>query len=316
MVATAARDGLGACRSVTITCVSETGWHDTATLLADIKAAGGPGGDQWRTGFDPDNAAGSCSLVEVTARNGHRRRFLLDAGWNPAYMEERFRATGLDEMLRAGAIEFLYLSHEHFDHLWGIEAVLRLVPSIRIVAPAGFRPEALALLQGADYPAARTGNAVAHRGELVLLPSGRLHRLMAGIGSATFDLPILLGVQGEQSLFMVVEGKGVVCVTGCCHQGAVALADYAREHVAGEAGLYGLYGGLHISPFGPLQPEGEATVKAIGTYGFSRIACNHCTGQPAMRMMAELGYPLVAGSGRFGSASRLSVGNGDSVTFG
>ena len=86
---------------------------------------------------------------------------------------------------------------------------------------------------------------------------------------------------------------------GCC-----GLADYARRHVAAEDGLYGLYGGLHISPFGPLKPEGEATVKAIGGYGFTRIACNHCTGQPAMQRMAELGYPLVAGR------------NGDTVTFG
>ncbi len=104
--------------------------------------------------------------------------------------------------------------------------------------------------------------------------------------------------------------------TGCCHQGALALAEYARREVASDGRLYGLYGGLHISPFGPLKAEGEATVRGIGDCGFTKIACNHCTGLPAVEMMAALGYPLVGGSGRDGSQSRLYVGNGDSVTFG
>ncbi len=80
--------------------------------------------------------------------------------------------------------------------------------------------------------------------------------------------------------------------------------------------MYGVYGGLHIAPFGPLKPPQEAVVKGMGKYDFKKVAANHCTGLPAVQKMIELGYPVVRGTGRFGSKSDLFVGNGDEVFFG
>lgn len=80
--------------------------------------------------------------------------------------------------------------------------------------------------------------------------------------------------------------------------------------------MYGLYGGLHIAPFGPINPEREFIIKEMGKYNFKKIACNHCTGLVAVKRMIELGYPIVKGTARYGSRSELFVGNGDSVEFG
>ncbi len=132
---------IGACRAVTITAVTETGWWDTPRMMADIKAGGGAAACQWRMRFDPDNAAGSCSLIEVEGLDGVTRRILLDAGWNADYMAERFRSTGVARLLAEGGIDFLLLSHEHLDHFWGIEAVLRLAPAIPILVPGTLREE-------------------------------------------------------------------------------------------------------------------------------------------------------------------------------
>jgi len=38
----------GALKRLKILCISETGWHDTETLLADTKDAGGKGGESVR----------------------------------------------------------------------------------------------------------------------------------------------------------------------------------------------------------------------------------------------------------------------------
>jgi len=59
----------------------------------------------------------------------------------------------------------------------------------------------------------------------------------------------------------------------------------------------------------------EHIVAGMAKYNFKKIACNHCTGQVAVQHMIELGYPVVRGSGRFGSRSDLYVGNGDEVIF-
>ena len=80
--------------------------------------------------------------------------------------------------------------------------------------------------------------------------------------------------------------------------------------------MYGIYGGLHIAPFGPLRPNQEELVSGMAKYDFKRIAANHCTGLPAVQKMIELGYPVVRGTGRLGSKSDLYVGNGDEVSFG
>ena len=142
------KDALGECQSVTITCISEIGWHDTNQMLADIRAGNGPDASQWDKSWHADNAAGSASLVEVSLLDGERHKFLMDCGWNEAYMGRRFEETGVTHMLENGEIDFLFLSHEHLDHLWGLQAVLRHRPDITVCVPATFSDEALAFIRG------------------------------------------------------------------------------------------------------------------------------------------------------------------------
>jgi len=306
---------IGCCRSVVVTSVSEVGWWDTPRMLAQMAAGGGPGACQWGMHFDADNAAGSCSLLEVEALDGSVTRILLDAGWNSEYMSERFRATGVDRLLENGDIAFLFLSHEHLDHFWGIESVLRLAPEIPILVPGGLRQEGIEWLRGAEFAAAGISNRVPHRGPIVRMMSGGIHRLLPGLASVTFDLPILLDIRGEQSLYLNVAEKGLVCVTGCCHQGVLNLVDYAASNLDAGRQPYGLYGGLHIAPFAAMTEAQADIVRALGRYGFKKIAANHCTGPGAIALMRELDYPLVGGTARDGSVGTDHPGNGDVVRF-
>jgi len=306
---------IGCCRAVAVTSVSEVGWWDTPRMLAQMAAGGGRGACQWDIHFDADNAAGSCSLIEVEALDGSVTRILLDAGWNPEYMSERFRATGVDRMLENGDIAFLFLSHEHLAHFWGIESVLRLAPEIPILVPGGLRQEGIDWLRGAEFAAAGISNRVPHRGPIVRMMSGGIHRLLPGLASVTFDLPILLDIRGEQSLYLNVAEKGLVCLTGCCHQGVLNLVDYAAKNLDVGRRPYGLYGGLHIAPFAAMTEAQADIVRTLGRYGFKKIAANHCTGAEAIALMRELDYPLVGGTARDGSVGTDHPGNGDVVRF-
>jgi 7,8-dihydropterin-6-yl-methyl-4-(beta-D-ribofuranosyl)aminobenzene 5'-phosphate synthase len=307
---------IGQCRRLTVKCVSELGWLDGKYLIGQMEAAGGPQANQWEVPWDPKNAAGSCSLIDMETLDGRHHKFLLDTGWNNAYMDKCFKREGIDEMLRSGEIEFLVISHEHLDHYWGLETTLKYNPKIPIHIPATFYPEGMQFLKGAEFPVPSAKNAIAHEGVLVQSTPGKINKIFDGCALVAFDLPILIRVRGEQSLYFNVKDVGIVCVTGCCHQTILTFADFAREHIMGGENLYGLYGGLHIAPFGPLKEKQEETVKSMAKYQFKKIACNHCTGLPAVEKMIELGYPVVKGSGRHGSESDLYVGNGDEVVFG
>jgi 7,8-dihydropterin-6-yl-methyl-4-(beta-D-ribofuranosyl)aminobenzene 5'-phosphate synthase len=307
---------IGQCKSVRIRCISELGWFDSKKLIDQMKAAGGPKTNQWIIPWDPKNAAGSCTLIDMETLDGSHHKFLLDTGWSREYMDECFKRESVDKMLKNGEIEFLVISHEHLDHYWGLETTLKYNPDIKIIIPSTFYPEGMFYLRGTEYfiPSAR--NRITHRGELVKCEPKQVNKLFDGCAVVAFDLPIIIRVQGEQSLYFNVKDKGIVCVTGCCHQGILTFADFATEQIAGGDQMYGVYGGLHIAPFGPISPEREYLIKGMAKYQFKKVACNHCTGLAAVQKMVELGYPVVRGTARYGSKSDLYIGNGDEVQFG
>jgi 7,8-dihydropterin-6-yl-methyl-4-(beta-D-ribofuranosyl)aminobenzene 5'-phosphate synthase len=307
---------IGQCKSVRVTCVSELGWYDTKVLIKNMKAGGGPKANQWDIGWDLDNAAGSCTLIDMEALDGRHHKFLLDTGWNVDYMDKCFQREGVDKMLKKGDIECLVISHEHLDHYWGLESTLKNNPDIKIFIPSTFYSEGMNFLNGANFPKAKASNTIPHRGKLVQCKPGHINKLYDGCALVAFDLPIVIRVRGEESLYFNVKDKGMVCVTGCCHQGILTFADFAQKKLLGGDKMYGVYGGLHIAPFGPIQPERAHLITGMAKYNFEKVACNHCTGLKAVEKMIELGYPLVKGSGKHGSVSELYVGAGDQVFFG
>lgn len=309
---------IGQCKRVTIKCVSETGWFDTKTLVGDFKKAGGirANPNQWTIPFDPNNGAGSCSLIDMETLDGRHHKFLLDTGWNSRYMEECFKREGIDKMLSNGEIEFLFISHEHFDHFFGLEATLNYNPGIKVFIPSTFLTEGRHYLRGAEYLTPQVRNGVTHRGELVQLQPGHVNKLYEGCAGVAFDLPIVFKVRGEESLYFNVKDKGLVCVTGCCHQSVPTFVKFAQDNLVGGDRLYALYGGLHIAPQERLDPKKEKMIRDIADANFKVMACNHCTGLVAVKKMIELGYPVAKGTGRHGSRSDLFIGNSDEIVFG
>jgi len=295
---------IGQCKSVKVRCISETSWFDNAQFVADIKNAGGVSTNQYVIPWNPKNSGGYSALVEVEALDGTTRKFLLDTGWNPAWMEYSFQREGIDDLLRKKEIEFLFLSHEHLDHFWGLPVVLKYRPDIKILTSSGYYPEGKELIK-------KSG----HKGQLVELRPGGLNKLFPGCAAATFDIPILLRVQGEHGLFFNVKDKGLVTVTGCCHMGVLNLLKYGQENIQGSPKPYGLYGGLHICPFEQWDEKLNPVVSGIAAMNLQKVAANHCTGLITIQKMLEAKIPVVRGTAKYASRSNLYVGNGDEVVF-
>ena len=92
---------------------------------------------------------------------------------------------------------------------------------------------------------------------------GRVHAMMPGLAAVGFDLPIILGIEGEQSLYAKIEGKGLVAVTGCGHHSVERIMAFARDHLAEGTQVYGLYGGLGLARRAVEVPK-EAAIRDIG----------------------------------------------------
>jgi len=337
---------IGVCKSVKVTNITETSWFDNGTLVGDIKGAGGLLVDQYKYNWppfgngkglgkgsyeegiakikhllpervdeaweitkdlsvNPDNAGGYACLLEVEEMDGTMRKFLLDSGWSYAWTHECFRREGIDKMLANKEIEALFISHEHFDHYWGLPVTLKYDPEITIYIPEGFYPEGKQYLKDAG-----------HKGKLVEVKNG-LKTHIPGMASYVFPVPIICRVYGEQSLYFNVKDKGLISVTGCCHQGIIRFAKTAYEEIKYENDqLYGIYGGLHISPFNDWDPKYDDLVISLGKYGFQKIGCNHCTGVLCAKKFISAGYPVIEGTARFRSQDKAYLGNGDQIQFG
>jgi 7,8-dihydropterin-6-yl-methyl-4-(beta-D-ribofuranosyl)aminobenzene 5'-phosphate synthase len=299
---------IGECRSIKICCISETSWFDNVQLMKDIMKAGGTSANQYFIQWHPKNSGGYSALVEVEGLTGTWRRFLLDTGWNPAWMVYSFMREGIDDMLRKGDIEFLYVSHEHMDHFWSLPVILQYRPDLKVIISKGYSQEGKSFFQ-------EGGHKGGHKGELLELCPGRVHKLFLGCASVTFDIPVLLGVQGEQNLFFNVKGKGLVIVTACCHMGILNLIKYAQEKIYGGDKVYGLYGGLHISPFEEWDRKLDGVITGLKAMKLQKVAANHCTGMIAVHKMMAANIPVVKGRAKYGSCNDLYLGNGDEIIF-
>jgi 7,8-dihydropterin-6-yl-methyl-4-(beta-D-ribofuranosyl)aminobenzene 5'-phosphate synthase len=302
---------IGILRRLRIRCISETGWFDTATVFGDIKNAGGADADQYTIPWPPfgalhaDNAAGFSALLEAETTDGAVRRLLFDTGWNPAWMDRRFVEEGIDAMLRQGQIEALIISHEHFDHFWGIGSTLQHCPGLTIYVPEGFHPDGFDLIQ-------RQG----HTGTVITVPLDQPLVLFPGLALVNFPMRTLLQTQGENVLYAHLQDRGLAMVTGCGHGGVLNLLDYARRTFQGGERIHAIYGGLHIAPLEDWDESREQVINALRGYNIAKVACNHCTGRTAVEKMLEAGIPVLRGTARHGSQTNLFVGNGDVLELG
>jgi 7,8-dihydropterin-6-yl-methyl-4-(beta-D-ribofuranosyl)aminobenzene 5'-phosphate synthase len=337
---------IGACKNIKITNISETSWFDNANLMGDIKGAGGllvnqydynwpPFGDgsglgkgsyqkgiakikhllpdkldeAWaiteKISVHPENAGGYACLIEMEELDGKKHKYLLDSGWSYKWTDECFKREGIDQMLKNREIEALIISHEHFDHFWGLPVTLKYDPAITMIIPDGFYPEGLQYIQDAG-----------HKGKLIKVKPG-LNRVVPGFASFVFAIPIICRVYGEQSLYFNIKDKGLVSVTGCCHQSIIQFAETAFREIKYENDkFHGIYGGLHISPFEDWDPKYDDLVLSLGKYGFEKIGCNHCTGILCAKKFIAAKYPVVRGTARFRSKDTAYLGNGDKIGFG
>jgi 7,8-dihydropterin-6-yl-methyl-4-(beta-D-ribofuranosyl)aminobenzene 5'-phosphate synthase len=327
----------GEVASLRVDVVSETGWFDDARFKQNMADYGGSEQTQYRIAWDRENAGGYSALLTITTLDGADRKILLDTGWNTDWMDYAFARRGVDRMLERGEIDFMVLSHWHLDHFWGIESTLKHNPRLKLYAPATWRSEDRVLLkekgniQVEDHQGRLISickNDVPHQGELILTePEGDagegIYRLLPGVALRMFDASMLLQVRGENVLYVNVAGKGIVTVTGCGHPGIMNLLGFAKDDLTAP-GLYGCYGGLHLSIFDIWKPEFDSIIDEVKALGMAKMGCNHCTGWMWAEKAASHGVPIIKGTDTYLSYPKRStaargshafLGNGDSVTF-
>lgn len=319
-------EDIGQCKSVKVTCVSETSWFDSPRMLQDIKDAGGAMVSMYDIPWTQENIGGYVALIEVEQLDGSKHVIQMDTGWELGWTDYVLDKSGLGSMLDHKKVDVLVISHEHEDHYWGLKSTLKRYQDIPMVIPNTFYPEGKALLAGKySNEKAKVGNDIPHKGPLEEVDADKVYKLYPGVAVKMFDIPILLKTRGEQALFFNIKDKGVVSVTGCCHMGMLTMLNWAARNIDGYK-PYGCYGGMHIAAFENWDPKFDDIIKGAKRMNLTKIACNHCTGWIWAQKARAEGLPIVLGTDKYkeykklpttgpGATENVYLRNGDVITF-
>jgi 7,8-dihydropterin-6-yl-methyl-4-(beta-D-ribofuranosyl)aminobenzene 5'-phosphate synthase len=247
---------------------------------------------------------GFSALVTVTAGDA-RHDILFDAGLSPDAMVTNMRRLGIDP----GGIEAVVLSHGHFDHLGGLDGLVRAVG--RSGLPVMIHPEFWSrrrlVIPGRDPVELPTTSRRALEGAgFTIIEERQPSFLLAGRVLITGEVDRTSGfepgfppqqalrdgrwepdplVLDDQALIVNVRGKGLVVLTGCGHAGIVNITRYARR-LTGVDAVYAVLGGFHLGGplFEPLIPRVCAELAQLSP---AVIVPGHCTGWAAQRALAD-----------------------------
>lgn len=200
-------------------------------------------------------AWGFAALIEHA---GHT--LLLDAGGDPGILLGNLDSLGLS----VGRIESIAVSHAHGDHVEGLTGLVERGVRVPLFAlpsfPAPFRE--------------RFGRA------FTLVEAERGRELTTGV--FTTGEMVDPAVRIPEQALVIPTDSGLVIVTGCAHQGIVAIVRRAVEMF--HAPVYLVLGGFHLLE--KSGPQVEEIIAEFRRLGVRKVGATHCTGDRAIAMFA------------------------------
>ena len=241
---------------------------------------------------------GLCIFVKFDL-GADRLKVLMDTGSSPEVTLHNLDALSIDPK----EIDFMFLSHGHYDHTGGLIGVLkRINRRVPVLAhPEVFSPKMkdLPFLKFIGPPFSR---ADAENAGAVMLQcrspvslansvktSGEIERVVPfetveGFWTVKGGSYIPDSMPDDQALVANIGDKGLVVISGCAHAGIVNTIRHAQK-LMGVNDVYAVIGGFHL--VGSKEERIASTAQALLELDPAIVRPGHCSGQKAMFLLQQ-----------------------------
>ncbi|MDP8261593.1 MAG: MBL fold metallo-hydrolase [Candidatus Kappaea frigidicola] len=166
-------------------------------------------------------------------------------------------------------IKKVVISHDHWDHVGGLEALFKENSNVLLYGLKGFSD---------DF------RERAVKCNIKLIENEDFSEIDKGIfTSEPFKTTYKQSQLVEQALILKIS-KGLVIILGCAHPGVIQMTEAIKKHFNDK--IYCVMGGFH------LESKTENEIKDIASklqkLGVCKIAPTHCTGQKAIDLFSKL----------------------------
>lgn len=200
------------------------------------------------------------------------KNILFDTGSNGRVLLRNLEKMEID----VRDIDIVFLSHQHWDHIGGLDSITELNPNVEIVALNGFSQHLLEDLR--------------QMVSSVIV----LDRFTADVCDNVYSTGAI-GEIGEQALIIDTE-EGLVIVTGCGHFDMIELVNKAIR-LTGKK-VVAIIGGMHMLYKRELEINNVA--KALKKMHIDFVSPTHCSGalaQDIFKYTFKEGY-IQSGAGK------------------
>ena len=209
--------------------------------------------DNWSERPDLKVAWGFSAIITIDDK-----KLLFDTGSEGLKLLHNLNLLGF----KPSDFEYVILSHEHWDHIGGVEVLLNHYPGLNIVLPQAFSNA--------------TKSAFKRLGANII-ETIRPYQITSGI----YTSGVMKGLLPEQSLVLLTNA-GAVVLTGCAHPGVDNIIIQVNKTFGP---ILLVAGGFHLS--GQSDQKIKEIIETFNALGVKYVAPCHCTGDRAKELFKE-----------------------------
>jgi 7,8-dihydropterin-6-yl-methyl-4-(beta-D-ribofuranosyl)aminobenzene 5'-phosphate synthase len=245
---------------------------------------------------------GFSAYLEIRDSHGKKHVVVFDTGGVRSALLYNIKALKLD----LSQLECIVLSHGHGDHTSAtVEIIRKAGGNVKVVVHPSIFYTRFEVEKGKKRhygipKGERREDIIKAGGRLIettqpfeilpgVLTSGEIRHVTPFEKITWKNMAIVDGKQvrdkvpEDQALFMNLQKRGILVVSGCAHAGIINTLQYALDVT--KTKLYGFVGGTHLII--PKEPRLTETLKKLREFDLKLVSPAHCTGHKSIAAMNQ-----------------------------